>query len=294
MNISKTKNRTGFGHFFISIVASIAFSHTGYAAEKEPTQRIISLAPHITEVLYAVGAGDDIVGTVSYSDYPSEANDIPRIGSYDKVNYEAILAMQPTLVIGWNSGNGEESLERIKELGQSMGIQVYSHEPKTLEDVAQSLIVLGELTGNSEQGKAEEQRFTERLERLRSNYDEKPKVSVYYQLWNEPQMTVNDEHLISDVIRLCGGDNIFADAIPLIPKISVESVLRRAPEVIVATGMAGERPEWLDDWKKWTSIPAVGNSQLYHIHPDLLHRHSPRILEGAEQLCEALDRARAP
>lgn len=256
-------------------------------AESSP-QRIISLAPHITELLYEVGAGQEIVGAVSYSDYPEEARDIPRIGSYDKINYEAILAMQPTLVIAWNSGNGEDSIARLRELG----LRVHSHELKTLEDVAESLIVIGELTGHAEQGQRASAVFLDRLARLRAQYSDLDKVSIYYQLWNEPQMTVNGTHLISDVIRLCGGTNIFADAITLVPKISIESVLTRAPEVIVATGMADERPEWLDDWYAWSSIPAVKNEQLYHIHPDLLHRHSPRILDGAEQLCAALDKAR--
>lgn len=272
-------------------LASIAWQcNLAFALEQRPEdeQRIISLAPHITEILYAVGAGDEIVATVSYSDFPAEANQIPRIGSYDKINYEAILSMQPTLVIGWQSGNGEDSLARLEELG----IQVYSHEPRTLEDVAESIRIFGELSGHSEQGVAQSQRFYQRLATLRAEFSALEPVSVYYQLWNEPQMTVNDEHLISDVIRLCGGKNIFAEAIPLIPKVSVESVLRGSPEVIVATGMAGERPAWLDDWRKWSSIPAVENEQLYHINPDLLHRHSPRILDGAEQLCAVLDRAR--
>jgi len=278
--------------FRISVLAAILCANlflVQNSLAKEPSeQRLISLAPHITEVLFAVGAGDQIVGTVSYSDYPEEAKDIPRIGSYDKINYEAVLAKKPTLVIGWNSGNGEDSIARLQELG----VDVYSHEPRTLEDVAESLAVLGKLTGQTDQGEKQSVAFLNRLQKLRDQYSGLKPVSMYYQLWNEPQMTVNDEHLISDVIRLCGGQNIFSDAIPLIPKVSIESVLRRLPEAIVATGMAGERPEWLDDWRQWSPIPAVKNEQLYHIHPDLLHRHSPRILDGAEQLCIALDKAR--
>lgn len=253
-----------------------------------PGQRIISLAPHITELLYAVGAGDKIVGTVSHSDYPHEARDIPLIGSADKINYEAVVALNPTLVIGWQSGNGQDSLDRLKELG----FRVHGHELRTLEDVAQSLVVIGGLTGRAEQGRHASQAFISRWQRLRQTYSGLQSVDLYYQLWNEPQMTINGEHLISDVIRLCGGSNIFNDSVALVPKVSIESVLVREPDVIVATGMADERPEWLDDWYQWPSIPAVKNKQLYHIHPDLLHRHSPRILDGAEQLCLALDKAR--
>jgi iron complex transport system substrate-binding protein len=116
---------------------------------------------------------------------------------------------------------------------------------------------------------------------------------VFYQVWDDPLFTINDTHLISDVIRLCGGHNIFSDAIPLVPKISVEMVVRRDPQVIIASGMGEERPEWLDDWRKWKSLQAIQNNQLYFIHPDLLQRHTLRILSGTEQMCAFLDQARA-
>lgn len=250
--------------------------------------RFISLAPHITELLFAVGAGKQIVGAVSFSDYPPEARDIPLVGSYNQINHEQIITLKPTIVFGWDSGNGEETLQRLRDLG----LRVHSHEPRSLEDVAESLRVYGELTGNVEQGKRVSEDFLERLTGLRERYENRTPVRIFYQLWNEPQLTINGEHLISDVIRLCGGRNIFADAAPLVPKVGLETVLTRAPEIIIASGMAAERPAWLDDWKHWPSIPAVKEELLFSIHPDLLHRHSPRILDGAEQVCEILDQAR--
>ena len=250
--------------------------------------RLISLAPHITELLFAVGAGDQIVGAVSFSDYPPEAKDIALIGSYNQINFEQIVALQPTLVFGWDSGNGEETLSRLK----SLGLEVYSHEPKSLEDIAKSLRVYGELTGNIDQGERVSESFLKQLRELRERYRGRTPVRIFYQIWNEPQLTINDEHLISDVIRLCGGENIFADAAPLVPKVGLETVLAREPETIVASGMAAERPSWLDDWRRWPSIPAVEYDLLFSIHPDLLHRHSPRILKGAEQMCEFLEQAR--
>jgi iron complex transport system substrate-binding protein len=256
--------------------------------ELNDTQRIISLAPHITELLFAVGAGDEIVGTVSYSDYPIRANEIPRIGSHNKFNYEAILALRPTLVIGWDSGNGDESLNRIKQLE----LRVYSFESRSLDEVASSLSVLGELTGNAKQGDVQASLFRQRVNTIKKQYSKVKPVSVYYQLWNEPQMTVNDKHLISDVIRLCGGRNIFADAASLIPKVGIESIVRRAPEVIIAASASKGPPKWLDDWRNWSSIPAVKNNHLYYVQSDLLHRHSSRILDGADQVCEILSTAR--
>ena len=259
---------------------------------QDPTaskNRIISLAPHITELLYEVGAGDSIVGTVSFSDYPKEAKDIPRIGNSDQISLEQVLALQPTLIFGWESGNGDETLNRLR----SLGFAVHSHEPKTLEDIAKSLGNYGELTGNSERGAEASERFIARLETLRARYENQTAVSVFYQIWNEPMMTLNGTHLISDVIHLCGGTNVFADAIPLVPKVTAETVIQRAPEVIIGSGIADERPVWLDEWSNWPTIPAAQNEHLFSIHPDLLHRHSPRILDGAEQMCEFLDRARS-
>ena len=266
----------------------LSYSLTTQAQESDHDQRFISLAPHITELLFAVGAGDQIVGVVSYSDYPVQANEIANIGSYNQINYEQIVSLNPTLIFGWESGNGRETLDRLK----SLGFAVHSHEPRSLEDVAESLHKFGELTGHSKQGTEASEAFRQRLYDLRKTYQGRDPVTVFYQLWNEPQMTVNGEHLISDVIRLCGGENIFADAIPLVPKVGVETILERNPEVIIASGMADERPEWLDDWKNWPSIRAVENEQLFSIHPDFLHRHSPRILQGAEQMCAILEQGR--
>ncbi len=135
--------------------------------------------------------------------------------------------------------------------------------------------------------------FLTRAEQLQDQYGSQRKIDVFYEVWNSPLFTINDTHIISDVIRLCGGKNIFSDAIPLVPKVSVETVLRRNPQVIIASGMGDERPEWLDDWWQWKTIDAVKNKQLYFVPPDLLQRHTVRILSGAEIMCEHLAKARA-
>lgn len=254
----------------------------------QPAQRIVSLAPHITEILFAAGAGEQLVGAVSYSDYPEAAKNIPRVGSYSNISYESVVALNPDLVIVWQSGNGDEVVQRLA----SLGLTLYVGEPRTLEAVAQSLKNFGLLSGHDKQGELEATRFMTKLGELREAYSQQSVVDVYYQIWNEPMMTMNDKHLISDVIRLCGGHNVFADALPLVPRISVESVVRANPEVIVASGMGQSRPEWLDDWRDWTAIDAVHNEQLYFIPPELLQRHTPRIIQGAEQMCKFLEQAR--
>ena len=254
-----------------------------------PAQRVISLAPHITETLFAVGAGQQIVGTVSYSDYPAAARRILQVGNYKDINYELLVSLKPDLVIAWHSGNGDEMIQRLK----SLGLRVFVGEPRQLLDVAQMLRRFGELTGHTAAGNAAGDRFAAELTALAADNNGKPVLEVFYQVWDDPLITLNGEHLISDVIRLCGGRNVFDGSIPIAPRISVESVIAVNPQVIVASGMAESRPEWLDDWHNWPVIDAVKNRQLYFVPPDLLQRHAPRILDGAKQLCAHLDKARA-
>jgi len=257
-------------------------------ASVEAEERIISLAPHITELLFSVGAGNEVVGVMSFSNYPEAANSIPIIGSHDKLNYEQIISLQPTLAVGWQGGNSSDAMDRLRDLG----IRVESYAPHTLEDVGESLRWIGEISGHKEEGEAAAQNYFNRLEALREMHLSHPGISVYYQIWHEPQMTVNGQHLITDVIQMCGRSNIFSDAIPLVPKVSMESILQRNPEVIVMAGVPGEQPERINRWQRWTALDAVQKDNLFEVHPDLLHRHSARILDGAEALCSALDIAK--
>lgn len=254
----------------------------------KPATRVVSLAPHLTEVAFAAGAGGQLVGAVAYSDYPEAAKAVARVGSYDNVSYESLVALKPDLVLAWRSGNGDEIIKRL----QSLGLPVYVDEPSALQDVARSVRDVGKLTGNTDTAEAAAREYLEKLSRLRETYSAREEISVYYQIWDEPLLTLNDEHIISDVVRLCGGRNVFADALALVSRISVESVVRADPQVIIASGMDKARPEWLDDWRKWTSMTAVKNEQLYFVPPDVLQRHTPRIIEGAVQVCEHLQRAR--
>lgn len=253
----------------------------------KPASRVVALAPHIVELVYAVGAGDKLVGAVSYSDYPEAAKKVPRVGNYKNFSAEAILRLQPDLILAWQSGNGAERIKKIEELG----IKVYWGEPQTLESVGESLRKVGLLLGEQDSGAAAKH-FNEKLSALRQQYQHKNPVSVFYQVWNEPLQTLNGDSLLSDVISLCGGRNFFADEPALAPKLSVESVLHANPQVIIASGMGVERPEWLDAWLQWPQLQAVVNKQLYFIPPDILQRHTPRILQGAEIMCQKLELAR--
>jgi iron complex transport system substrate-binding protein len=255
---------------------------------KEPARRIVSLAPHVTETLYAAGAGDKLVGVVEYSDFPAAARRVARIGGYSKLDLEAIAALKPDLAVGWASGNAPAHVEKLRALG----IPVYLSQPERIDDVAASLERFGELAGTQPVARAAATAFRARLAELRARHGTRPKVRTFYQIWKQPLMTVGGGQVISDVIRLCGGENVFAELKQLAPKVSVEAVLAADPDAIVASGMGEARPEWVDDWRQWPTLAAVKHDNLFFIPPDLIQRHTPRIVEGAERLCAQLEMAR--
>jgi len=255
---------------------------------QHPAKRIISLAPHITESLFAAGAGDKIIGAVSYSDYPEAAKKIPRVGSYSTLDLEKIISLKPDLVIAWSSGNNYKQIEKMK----TFGLTVFLSEPRYPQDIANTIQRFGVLAGTSKVADKEKNLFLQHYHKLKLRYSSKRKVKVFYQIWNKPIMTISGHHLISDIIELCGGENVFSDLKTLTPKISVEAVLAVKPDVIISGGMGEAHSEWIGAWKNWKRLPAVKNEQLYFINPDLMQRVGPRILQGADQLCKLLDAAR--
>ena len=293
-----------FGGFFrstaaIAVIATLASpahaellvrDDTGQEVRlKEPARRIVALAPHIAESLYAAGAGSRLVGTVDYSDYPPEAKLVPRVGGYSRVDLEAVAALKPDLVLAWESGNNMPQVGKLKALG----LTVFVSQPNKMDSIADELERLGRLAGSEATAKAAAASFRQRLARLRTANAGKPKVRVFYQIWKTPLMTVGGPQIISDAIDLCGGVNVFGHLTKMAPTVSVEAVLEADPEAIVATGMGDAKPEWLHDWDKWTRLTAVRRDNLFHINPDIMQRHTPRILDGAERLCAQLDLARA-
>jgi len=252
-----------------------------------PAQRIISLAPSLTELLFVAGAGNRIVGVSEYSDFPPQAQGIPVVGRYNLLDMEAIVAFGPDLIVAWQSGNPQAAVQSLIDLG----FNVYIAEPRTLASIAHQIENFGQLAGTQNTSDAASRYFNEQLGILQSRYEGAPEVSVFYQVWNEPLISVGGDELINDIITLCGGHNIFADQ-GLAPKISIESVLARDPEAIIASGMDIARPEWLDDWRRWPQMQAVSNDHLYFIPPDLVQRHSLRVLSGALQMCAHLDKVR--
>jgi iron complex transport system substrate-binding protein len=268
----------------ISIIDDEGIEHTF----DQPLQRIVSLMPHATELLFEVGAGDHVVGAVQYSDYPEAAKKIPRVGGYSALNIEAIVALKPDLLIAWPEGNRNRELDRLKALG----LPILVSDPREFKDIANALFIYGKITDNNEQAAKAIETFNKKLTYLRNTYSEQEKVSVFYQVWNAPLMTQNGNTFISRAIEVCGGINIFSDLPMTNPQVSIESILIQDPQVIVASGMGQARPEWLDDWRQYKTLQAVEANQLYHIAPELFQRPTVRFLLGTEQLCEAMQKAR--
>ena len=255
----------------------------------QPAKRIISLAPNITEVLFHVGAGEQIVGADEYSNYPPAAKEIVRVNNHAAANYELILSLKPDLVIAWQSGNGDKIINPLRKLG----IPVFVVEPRQIDMIPNLFRRFGQLSGKVEQAEQRASEFTRRLKVLSKTNGDKALVRTFYQIWDEPLITLNGKHMVSSVIELCGGVNIFADAVPLVPYVNIESVVAADPQVIIAGGSQEEQPAWFKRWQKWSGISAVINSQIYLIPADLMQRHSARILDGAEMMCGFLDNARA-
>ncbi len=255
---------------------------------QQPARRIVSLSPHITELLFAAGAGSTVVGVSEYSNYPAAAETIPLISGGGGLDMEAIVALRPDLVVAWQSGNPDQQVKHL----QSLGLTVFLSEPRRLEDVPETIRKLGTLAATRTPAFEQAAAYEKRLDGLRSRYSQQPEVTVFYQVWAKPLMTINGKHLISDVMQVCSGRNVFAQLPALAPQIDVEAVLVADPDVIIVGADAGDN-SMLQEWHRWPELSAVKHKQLYPIQRELLVRHTPRILDGMEQLCEILEKVRS-
>jgi len=253
-----------------------------------PAQRIISLAPHLTELLFEIGAEQQVVGVIEFSDFPPQARTLPRIGGYRGLDLERIHAARPDLVIAWQSGNSAAQVARL----ENFGITIYRNEPHTLEDIALTLERLGKLTGRDTQARHAAQTLRARIEGLRSQYAARAPVRVFYQVWRQPLMTVGGRHVLNDVMHLCGGRNIFADLKTPSPTVNVEAVLALAPQIIVSGSASIGDLSDLVFWKRWRNIPAVRDNHLVVLDASTITRHTSRLADGATSMCAAIDRVR--
>jgi iron complex transport system substrate-binding protein len=254
---------------------------------QKPARRVISLAPHVTELLFAAGGGDRIVGAVSYSDYPEAAKKIPQVGSNREVDLERIMALKPDLIVVWRHGSSERQIEVIRKLG----IPMFHSEPQKLEAIPQSLVKLGQLMGTEEVARPTADELRQQLITLRARYAGRPIVRAFYQVWDRPLYTLNGQHIVSDAIRLCGGENIFASLAVTAPVVTVEGVLQQDPEAVFAS--AEKNYGGVNLWKPYGMMTAVRNGNLFTVDGNLLNRAGPRMIAGTAMLCEKLELARS-
>lgn len=262
----------------------------------QPAQRVVSLAPSLTEIVFAIGAGERLVGASEYSDYPAAALKVPRIGSNQRLDLERIAALKPDLVLVWHRGNALREVEKLRLLG----IPMFYIEAQDIADLPGVMQRLGQLLGVSASADEAAQRFRQRHDRLRVEYAGRKRLSVFYQIGDKPLLTINDRQLISDVIRLCGGVNVFGKEPMTVPQLSTESVIAANPDVILSARKSDGDPaakradaqSRLASWQAYGGMTAVKNRQLWMVSGDEISRHGPRILDAAEAVCAVLEGAR--
>ena len=253
---------------------------------QKSAQRIISMAPHVTELLFAAGGGARIVGTIAFSDYPEAAKSIPQIGSNRDVGMERVIALKPDLIVVWHHGSTERQIDQLRALN----IPLFHSEPKNLDAIPDSVAKLGQLMGTDKVAQAEAAALRQQLGALRAKYAGRPVVRVFYQVWDKPLYTLNGTHIVSDAIRVCGGENIFASQKTTAPVVSIEAVLQEDPEAIFATGE--KNYGGVNMWRPYMTMKAVKQDNLFTLDGNLLNRAGPRLVAGTAALCEKLELAR--
>ncbi len=281
MNINVTRS---ISHSFTAIFLFSCLLFSSFSSAEKP-QRIIALAPHIVEMLFDIGAGSKIIGTVEYADFPEAALNIPRVGGYHGIQIEKILALKPDLVIVWKSGNKVSDVEQMEK----MGLNIIYSQPKKIEDVAQELRKLGKVTGHEIQAEAVADRYAQRLKNLRQQHATIAPMKVFYQLWPAPMRTINKETLINQLIEVCQGENVFASNPTPYPQIGIENVIVAQPEIIILPDEKSNKEQPVINWHKWPEIPAAKHNRFIRVNADLMHRFSTRMLEGIEDMCEKID-----
>ena len=260
------------------------------AATIGPATRIITLAPHLTELVYSAGAGNRLVGVVEYSDFPFAALKLPRIGDAFRVDYEAIAELDSDLILAWGSGTPREVVERLEQLGH----RVVTLEAESLDRIADNLREIGRLAGTMQHAEVMATAFDSTLDEIRTTAAGRKTVTVFYQVSAQPLFTISHRHVIGEAIELCGGRNVFGELVELSPSVSPEAVIDAAPDVIIAGQFTDEdsMQNSLTVWWQWTSIPAVRDGNLFFVDANLLHRPSVRILDGVYELCARIATAR--
>jgi iron complex transport system substrate-binding protein len=253
----------------------------------QPARRIVSLAPHLTEQLFAIGAGERIIATTDFADYPSAARALPRVGRAHSVDLEQVAAARPDLIVIWGSGFPPATQAALRRLG----VPLYVDEPSTLDGIAASMLRLGRLTA-APAAETVAQRYRAAISRLRERYAGRREISVFYQVWPQPLMTLGGRHVISEALRVCGARNVFEKLAPVAPQVAVEAVLAADPQMIVTAEPGGVDRGALAMWQRFAEQRAVAGGHLVTINAERINRHTPRLADELALLCEKVDAVR--
>lgn len=268
----------------LCVALPLIFSAVSFA--NEPLQRVISLAPHATEIAYAAGLGDKLIAVSEMSDYPEQAKDLEKVSNYQGIKLERIIALQPDLVIAWPAGNPAKELDKLKQFG----IPIYYSTTGTLEDIAKNIEQLSRYSEKPEVGQKAAEDFRAQLEALKEKYNTEDKVSYFYQLSEKPIITVAGKNWPSEVFTFCGGKNIFAKGSAPYPQVSIEQVITRQPEVLFTSRHAMSNDGMWAEWK--SDIPALKNGHVWSLNSDWINRPTPRTLNAITEVCEHFESVR--
>lgn len=252
-----------------------------------PARRIVTLAPSVTELAFAAGAGERVVGVSTRSDYPAAAARLPIVAGPGRIDVERVLALAPDLVLAWTSGNPQRDLARLEQ----RGVRVYAIEPRRVADIARALRAIGTLAGTQAIAHAAADDFEREV--ASATPMSGARLRVFFEIWHDPLVTVSDAHLIGDLLGRCGGANVFGDAVLLTPRVSREALYRADPDAIVSSTGVADRATALKTWRDLRWLRAVEAGRVYAVDATVVHRQGPRLVEGLRAVCQALDQARA-
>lgn len=262
---------------FCFIVLMFDLSSSCFAVPK----RIVSLSPHTTELIYVLGAGDKLLATSDFSDYPQQAALLPSVADHNGIDLERILSLRPDLIVAWKGGNKPQDLARL----ESMGLTLFYSNPKHIEDIADEVLALGVLLGEINTAQTISENFNRKLQQIRKKFKTTKPKRVFYYMWPKPLMSIGKGAWANQMLAICGADNIFADSITDYPQVTIEKVITQKPSLIVAAMKASDA-DVEAYWQPWRSLIDV---PIKVVNPDLLHRFTPRTLIGLEELCNQLN-----
>jgi vitamin B12 transport system substrate-binding protein len=274
--------------FFSSLSFIISAQTTSGLNKTNPLPRVVALSPHLVEILYSIGAGDQIVGASEFSDYPEQAKKIERVGNYLRLQLERIVELNPDYILAWRNGSPSDDLAKLKSLGFSI---IYS-EPKTFTDIANDVKRIGKLTGHLQQSEQLAEQFLQRLQAIKQHYQQNKPLLGFYELWHQPLQTIAKNSWPQQHLDICGVKNPFYDLPTSYPQISIERVLTLPIQLIITPHSANSANKQGFPWQQWPHLPAVKNNKILHPDADKMHRMTLRALDELESFCANVEQVR--